>query len=260
MLKIGLLAPFEGVYRQEGYNALAAMRAAIDEQKGAGSAVLPLALDTSRDAARATQKMLADPSVAALIGPYWAAEGGALAQSVDDSRWLHPYAPSGKANWAVEAVDAALAFAAQEGRTLRLAGVPSGWPQMGVESVAGADDAQAGQALLWLGDAAAGADFAQAVWQRLPDTPFGLYGAGAETFRLRVGEEMTGVVFLVGWIDDEYPAWAKTHTPNTPAAYTVYRQTADTLKRLAGKETTTLWQPAIFIVRPDGTLLLSSGR
>lgn len=258
--KIGLLAPFEGVYRQEGYTALAAMRAAIGEQSPPGIDVLPLALDTSRDAARAAQKILADPSVAAVIGPYWAAEGTTVEQSVDDGRWLHPYAPAGNDTWAVEAVNAAVVFAKREGWTLILAGIPPGWPETGISSVAGADDVQMGQAILWLGDAAAGAGFALAVWKRLPDTPIGLYGAGAETFRQRMGEEMTGAVFVVGWIDEAYVVWAASHAPNTPAAYTVYRQTTDVLSHLAGETITTLWQPAIFILRKDGTLVLSSGR
>ncbi|MBI3959331.1 MAG: hypothetical protein HY328_11030 [Chloroflexi bacterium] len=260
VVKIGLLAPFEGVYRQEGYDALAAMRAAIGEQESDGIDVLPLAIDTSRDAARAAQKMLADPSVAAVIGPYWTAEGTAVEQSVDDGKWLYPYAPSGNDNWAVEAVDAAAAFAEEEGRTLIVAGRPPGWPEMKVETGAGADDVQAGQTVLWLGDAAAGAGFALAVWERLPGTPFGLYGAGVETFRQRVGEQMIGALFVVGWIDEKYPLWATSHSPNTPAAYTVYRQTADALKRLAGETTTTLWQPAIFILGRDGALVLPSNR
>ena len=259
VVKIGLLAPFEGVYRQEGYAALAAMRAAIDEQNPSGIDVLPLALDTSRDVARAGQKVLADPSVAAVIGPYWAADGASGGQLFDGDRWLHPYAPSGDANWAAKTVGAVIGFAEGEGRTLVLAGIPPGWPETDVGMVSGADDVHAGQAVLWLGDAAVGSDFARAMWARLPDAPIGLYAAGAETFRQRAWEQMTGTLFVVGWIDDDYPAWAASHSPNTPAAYTVYRQTADVLRRLAGETTTTIWQPAIFIVRKDGTLVLSPG-
>ena len=259
VVKIGLLAPFEGVYRQDGYDALAAMRAAIAEQNPAGVDVLPLALDSSRDVARSAQKVLADPSVVAVVGPYWAVEGLSAGQLFGDDRWRHPYAPSGDANWAADAVDAATAFAEGERHTLVLAGIPPGWPQTGVEIVT-ADDVQTGQAILWLGDAAVGADFAQAVWERLPDTPIGLYAAGADTFRQRVEKGLTGPLFVVGWIDDDYPAWAASHFPNTPAAYTVYRLTADVLRSLAAETVTTRWQPALFTVDNDGRLSLASGR
>ena len=260
VVKIGLLAPFEGVYRQEGYDALAAMRAALSEQNPSGIDVLPLALDSSRDVASAAQKVLADPSVVTVVGPYWAVEGLSARQLFDGDRWLHPFAPSGDANWAADAVDAAVAFAEGERHTLVLAGIPTGWPQTNVGAVAGVDDVQAGDAVLWLGDAALGADFAQALWQRLPDAPIGLYAAGVETFRQRLEKGMTGPLFVVGWIDDDYAVWAASHSPNTPAAYAVYRLTADTLRRLAGETITTRWQPAIFIVGNDGRLSLAAGR
>ena len=260
VVKIGLLAPFEGVYRQEGYDALAAMRAAIEEQNPSGIDVLPLALDSSLDGARAAQKVLADPSVVTVVGPYWAAEALSGGEFFDGDRWQHPFAPSGDANWTVKAVDAAVAFAEGERRRLVLAGIPPGWPQTDVGTVAGADDVQAGQAVLWLGDAALGADFAQALWQRLPDAPIGLYAAGVETFRQRLEKGMTGLLFVVGWIDDDYAVWAASHSPNTPAVYAVYRLTADTLRRLADETVTTRWQPAIFIVGNDGRLSLAEGR
>ncbi|HRJ42868.1 MAG: hypothetical protein KJZ86_12115 [Caldilineaceae bacterium] len=255
--KIGLLAPFEGVYRQEGYDALTAMRAAIEDS---GLDVLPLALDSSRDAVRAGQKVLADPSVVAAVGPYWAVEALSGGSLFEGSYWWHPYAPAGNRAWAGEAVNAARGFAEGEGRRLVLAATPPDWSGLGAETVAEADEVQPGQTVLWLGDAAAGADFAKAVWERLPETPFGLYGAGAETFRQRVGESLLGTLFVVGWIDDDYPAWAAGHLPNTPAAYTVYRLTADVLHRLSGETTTTVWQPAIFIVHNDGSLSLALDR
>jgi hypothetical protein len=258
--KLGLLAPFEGVYRQEGYEALAAMRAAIAEQSLNGIDVLPLALDTSRGVERSAQKVLADPSVAVVIGPYWMAEGFATGQLIADEKWLHPYAPAGSDAWASSAVATAAAFAKREGRALVLAGVPTGWPEADSEFAATPGDVQANQSVLWLGDAAAGADFALAVWERLPDTPMGLYGAGAATLRQRVGERMTGSIFLVGWIDDVYPEWAQNHKHSTPSAYIVYRQTTNALHRLTDRTVTTSWQPAIFIPGTDGTLTLSSSR
>ncbi len=260
VVKIGLLAPFEGVYRQEGYDALAAMRGALAEQNLSGLDVLPLALDSSGDVARAGQKVLADPSVAAVIGPFWAADGLSAPQIFSGDKWLPPYAPSGDGAWAKEAVDAAAAFAEREGRTLVLAGVPADWPATGEKAVAGAQEVREGEVLLWLGDAAEGANFSQTVWERLPETPIGLYAAGVKTFRQRVGAQMTGPLFVVGWIDDDYPAWAASHSPNSPAVYTVYRQTSDILRRLAGETITTVWQPAIFMIEGDGKLLLPPAR
>ena len=47
--KIGLVAPFEGLYRQTGYAALDAMRGAIGEAEGNAADILPLALDGHAD-------------------------------------------------------------------------------------------------------------------------------------------------------------------------------------------------------------------
>jgi len=72
VIKIGLIAPFEGLYRQSGYAALAAMRQALNECTPPGIDLLPLALDDSGDpiqAQRAAQKLLVDPTVHAIIGP-----------------------------------------------------------------------------------------------------------------------------------------------------------------------------------------------
>lgn len=260
VVKIGLLAPFEGVYRQEGYDALAAMRGALAEQNPSGLEVLPLALDSSGDVERAGQKVLADPSVAAVIGPFWASDGLSDPQAFSDDKWMPPYTPSGDGNWAKKVVDAAAAFAEREGRTLVLAGIPAGWQTTGEKTVADAQEVAAGETVFWLGDAAEGAGFAKDLWERLPDTPIGLYAAGIKTFRRRVGGQMTGPLFVVGWIDDDYPAWAAGHSPNTPAAYTVYRQTSDILRGLAGETITTVWQPAIFMINGDGTLHLLPAR
>src|SRR5688500_13064399 len=70
IIKIGLIAPFEGLYRQSGYTALDAMRQAMAECTPPGMDVLPLALDDSGDPARAqraAQKLLIDPSVGAIV-------------------------------------------------------------------------------------------------------------------------------------------------------------------------------------------------
>jgi hypothetical protein len=68
--KVALIAPFEGLYRERGYEALAALRAALSTCVPSGVAILPVALDDSgqsEKAARAAQNLLADPSVMAII-------------------------------------------------------------------------------------------------------------------------------------------------------------------------------------------------
>lgn len=255
--KIGLIAPFEGVYRQEGYDALAAMRAAIAETDAGGIDVLPLALDSSRGVVRTAQKALVDPAVAGVIGPYWPADGDALGSWLAQGRWLRPYAPTGADDgWAALVLNRVRAHAQAEGRTLLLAGSPEGWPLSPQEVAQEPETVQPGQTVLWLGDATAGAAFALAVWEENPDTPFGLYAAGSESFRARLGGPMRGPVFLAGWVDDGYDAWAESHSPATPAAYIVYRQSVDLLAGLAGAPPHTQWRPQIFALEEDGSLRL----
>ncbi len=270
VVKIGLLAPVEGLYRQDGYDALAAMRAAIADWNHDQIAhdqiahntvrkidVLPLALDSSRYVARAGQKIMADPSIVSIIGPYSLADGATLGGLAEGDRWLHPYAPTRDSGWVKQVVASASAYAQKSGHTLRVAGLPAGRPEVGVSTVQRPEDVEPGQSILWLGDGAAGADFAQAVWERLPDTPFGLLGSGAALIRQRAASGSANPLFVVGWIDDEYTEWAANHTPSSPVAYTIYRQTTDTLQKLAGEAVTTVWRPAIFTLDSSGTLVLS---
>ena len=66
------MPPFEGVYRELGYEALAAMRAAIGEAGPAGATIVPLALDSGGDPAqaqRSLRKLLADPALMGFVGP-----------------------------------------------------------------------------------------------------------------------------------------------------------------------------------------------
>lgn len=144
-----------------------------------------------------------------------------------------------------------------QGRTLVLAGGKEGIPDVGIPIVHLPEMVTEGQTVLWMGEPAEGAAFALELWKRLPDTSFGLYAAGMEIFRQRVGREVETLLFLVAWIDDDYPAWAQTHSPNHPAAYAVYRLTADTLQQLAGETPATSWQPAIFIVDTTGRLVVT---
>jgi hypothetical protein len=86
VVKIGLVAPFEGLHRESGYAALHALRAAIADC-GAGGAFIPLALDDSHQAAqarRAIEKIRLDPAAPILLGPLAPGllpESGAFSQS-----------------------------------------------------------------------------------------------------------------------------------------------------------------------------------
>jgi hypothetical protein len=89
VVKIGLIAPFEGIYRESGYAALAAMRQALDECAPPGMALLPLALDDGGDpmqAQRAAQKLLVDPAVHAIIGPLLLDSVPALAKTIGEPK------------------------------------------------------------------------------------------------------------------------------------------------------------------------------
>ncbi|HIC94258.1 MAG TPA: branched-chain amino acid ABC transporter substrate-binding protein [Anaerolineae bacterium] len=77
MVKIGLVAPFEGLYRPLGYEALYAMKLAVRERNAAGGVggymVELVALDDSGDPAQAAlsaRKMAVDPDVMGVIGHF----------------------------------------------------------------------------------------------------------------------------------------------------------------------------------------------
>ncbi|MEM7127877.1 MAG: hypothetical protein AAF702_16205 [Chloroflexota bacterium] len=72
IVRVGLIAPFEGTYRRTGYELLASMRAAIAESPRGDIAVIPQALNDSgqsEQAVRVNQKLRVDPAVVAIIAP-----------------------------------------------------------------------------------------------------------------------------------------------------------------------------------------------
>ncbi|MBA3532402.1 MAG: ABC transporter substrate-binding protein [Ardenticatenales bacterium] len=98
ILKIGLLAPFEGEQRELGYRLLPALRAATPATLR-GHHVEWVILDTHGDALVAAQRareLLVDPDVVAIVGPLLPEEVeavGAVLQSESIAWW--PLAPSG---------------------------------------------------------------------------------------------------------------------------------------------------------------------
>jgi len=76
-LKIGLIAPFEGVHRSLGYEVLAAVKLALQQRNAAGGAagygIELVALNDDgvpETAARQVAALAADPGVVAIIGPW----------------------------------------------------------------------------------------------------------------------------------------------------------------------------------------------
>jgi branched-chain amino acid transport system substrate-binding protein len=172
IVKIGLIAPFEGLYRQSGYTSLDAMRQAIEACTPPGLSVLPVALDDSGDPTqtrRAAQKLLADPATAAIVGPLLVNSIPAAAEIAATQPAVPWYVPPLIAHertfnaqtptaWLTAQVD----YIAQNASTERvlLAALPPAW-EMNTEiavPVLRVDDVEAalaaltpGDTILWLG-------------------------------------------------------------------------------------------------------------
>lgn len=267
--KIGLIAPFEGLYRRTGYEALAAVRAAIADantvttQPGAVG-VLPLALDDSDDPAqarRALAKMLVSTDVGVIIGPLTPALAAAVTdlQDLTTAPVIAPFALPGAeqdaAGWATPLVQKVGALAAHHGaQTLVLAGWTPGWPDYTAPqwaAVAGmpvrlSDDPGAvtpGEAVLWLGAADSGAAYLTALRAQQPDAEFWLGPAGDDpVFIERAATRLR--VYWVVWVDDDYNAWAATHSPSTPSAYLVYRAAQAALRKIDDQGNAALPSPS----------------
>lgn len=90
VVKIGLIAPFEGLYRRTGYESLPAAQMAIADHNAlireSGVDLLIQALDDGarpERSLRAAQKLLVDPGVNAIVGPLspWVFENDPLAEN-----------------------------------------------------------------------------------------------------------------------------------------------------------------------------------
>ena len=257
VVKIGLLAPFEGLHRESGYEALAAMRAALAEHPLPDAEVLPLALDTSADPAqarRAAAKLLRDDSVAAVVGPIQLRQVAAVAELVaaTDVVWQLPTAPPSaeRAQALVTAIIAQI-----DGDNILLAGQETGWPPLSAEewsattgkAVTVGGEAEVGASvdgILWLGGAQAGAAFLTRLRSQNRPVPFWTTSIGGDpVFSLLLSEKLDGmplgpvfwgVALDAGVSASQYKEWAATHAPATPTAYAVYQATKRALQQLAG--------------------------
>jgi branched-chain amino acid transport system substrate-binding protein len=269
--KIGLIAPFEGLYRESGYAALAALRSALAECAPSGMAVVPLALDGSVDPARAAQKLLVDPSVRAVIGPLDLSAAAAVAGVLKDRSipWIAPLLVNparGFAAWpdgaGLAALAAAVRQAMQPPARLVVAGLPPALATPGLEGAgvlrideAGAAQAalQPGDALLWLGSPAEGAALLQQVTARRPDARVWLGPQGGDPVFATHLSALQAVHWSI-WIDSGYNQWAQSHEPGTPSSYLVYQAACTALAAAAGKASppAPAWQLQSYRIGPDG--------
>jgi len=257
--KIGLIAPFEGLYRETGYEALDALRAAIEACAPAGVDVLPLALDDSNrpdNARRAAAKLLLDPTTAAVIGPYGYDTTIAASQELSASRvnWLAPLmlgadgrfaAPDGDLGWLAELIAAITVAAESEGaQQLAVAGLPQEWhaplaarlaevsapiPVRLLDPDAGdAVDPGAHGALLWLGDAHSGARALSDVRTLRPDAPFWLGPQGGDPVFV-AHATVQGPVYWATWAGAQYNAVSQ------PAAWLTFEAACAALEGMSGR-------------------------
>jgi hypothetical protein len=287
VVKIGLVASFEGIYRERGYEALAAMRAAIAEAETRGIHIMPLALDMGddpEDARRTVAKLMADPTVHAVVGPLTPQTAAAVVPQMDirNVSWYLPFLPAKRADkfpaeseWAVEFITAVAQAAGQEGSSsLALAGWNPGWPQFSdgewqratggyaIRVIESPAEVETEEALLWLGDAVEGAAFFVGLRAVHPDVPFWLTTAGdGSTFlrlampelqRLNLSSE-PGPLYWATWLDEGFESWKATHDPDSPTAYAVFRATEAAIAALTGAPLSSgSWRVEIFRLRADG--------
>jgi branched-chain amino acid transport system substrate-binding protein len=289
VVKIGLIAPFEGLYRESGYEALAAMRSAIADSPladQAGVDLLPLALDDSADpdrSGRAAAKMLADPAVAAVVGPLFPSTGLAAATQLARAApiWIPAFSVNPIHGYAKEEGSLATGTIklvrrvaddcrAQGCVRLVLAGEATGWPTL-TEAAWGeiaqllvvidsppAQEIQAGDGVLWLGLPHAGADYLTELRHTQPEAPFWLASPfGMDVFARRA--DLSGPIFWAAWLTVEYEDWAADHTPNSPAAFQIYQATQAAITAALAPDSDSsppgpAWTVTFFRLTPDGSV------
>ncbi len=279
VIKIGLLAPFEGLPRRSGYTALTAMRQAIADFAPAGVAIMPLAVDDTGDVAgmkRAVDKMLQDEAVRAIIGPY----SLPLAQQLQPAMiatglpWLMPLVidpgqgfviPDQAGEWAMPLWAAAAAAAQRQGcERLILAGWPTGWPALtdtqannvfGLPVLVSDQLAtiQSQDAIFWGGAPETGAAYFSALRTQFPNVPFFL-GPQADSPIFAELTRITGPVYWLFWLDDGYEQWRIQSATPSPIAYLTYRATQQAIAASLGQSSSSnhSWRVAVAAVASDG--------
>jgi branched-chain amino acid transport system substrate-binding protein len=271
IVKIGLIAPFEGLYRESGYVALDAMRQALAECTPPGIDVLPLALDDSGDpvqAQRATHKLLVDPTVGAVIGPLLFDTIPAVSSVITPTTtipWFIPPLVTAEGEFgmltASKGIAAQVDFIAANAPATRvlLLGLPAAWqvevnasvPTLRVDDLDTAlATIEAGDTLLWLGRPDAGARWLAAIHQVNPTVGFWLANqAGSNVFDAHTAqiENRKNIHWLL-WRDSDYNSWSKSDgsaiQPSDAMRYSTYRATCAALNGLVKKQpaTSARWQ------------------
>lgn len=276
--KIGLIAPFEGLYRRSGYEALTAMRAAISDHsaliQSAKVDILPLALDDSghpANAARTAKKLVADPAVAAVIGPISPSTKRAASDTLNEQRlfWVPPYlAGQPEAVWLRQLLLAVNAAAKGQGaERLVVYGERDEWsqaansllptePLLAVEFVdqLQAEAIRATDAVLFLGTPADAATALSLLRQHHTDVPFWMGPQGGDPIFFERAARVDGVCWATV-LDSEYDEWRTQNEPSTPAAYQVYRATVEAIYAVVGRSDGLVerdWQVRLFRVEPNG--------
>jgi hypothetical protein len=224
------------------------------------SGVIPLALDTSLDAPRAAQKLVATPGLAAVVGPLLPADGFAAAPILRAQVWTAPYALTAEGfvapddpAWALALVQAAAEFARPQGATrLVVAGWAPDWPA--IDSVAregfaplpaiieeSPDMLRPGDALLWVGSASDGARFISRLRSRMPELPVfvGSWLAAdpvlVEHLRAASPSSALDALFAIGWQSDSATGDATSATGVPFTDHLIAAATAAALARSADR-------------------------
>ncbi len=257
VVKIGLLAPFEGLHRESGYEALSAMRMALADYPLENFDALPLALDTSADPAqarRAAAKMLRDEAVVAVVGPLQSRQVSAVAEIItaSDVTWQPQARPA-----STEAAQTLIETTISEtsGKNIVVAGLDFGWPHNAAERwssktgksvtlVDSAAAAAAADAVLWLGSPSEGAAFLGDLRTQSPAVPFWTTAvAGDPVFHSLLLERLDGTpsgpIYWVVALDEsaeQYTKWSAAHADAPPTAFAVYLATRRALHQIAGDD------------------------
>ena len=264
IVKIGLIAPFEGLYRESGYASLAAMRQALADCTPPGLDVLPVALDDSGDPAkaqRAAQKLLVDPAVRAIVGPLLLESVPAVATVITPTAVMPWYIPplvnpeGGFSNPSSEQwLTAQVEYVAKNSPAdhVLLGGLPIEW-QLAAHttiSTTRVDDLDTAlatlqetgteeMALLWLGRPDMGARWLSKVQDAAPQLDFWLADqAGIAIFAAHAASHSPNwdrSHWLI-WTDVEYNQWSQPDgpaiQPSDAMRYLTYRATCAALQRL----------------------------
>ena len=279
VVKIGLLAPFEGLHRESGYEALTAMRTALADYPLDKFEVLPLALDTSANPAharRAAVKMLRDETVVAVVGPLQSRQVSAVADVIAASgvEWQPQTRPA-----SIEAAQNMIVatIAQMSGANIAVAGQDFGWPQNAsgqwsswtgksvtvVEEVA---DAAAADAVLWLGSAPDGAAFLSRLRTNGHTVPFWTTAvAGDPVFLSLLLDRLDGSspgpiywVVVLGENAGQYQEWASAHAEAPPTAFAIYLSTRHVLQQISGHDLPSIdSELAVFTLDYEGKIKLT---